>query len=239
MQLSVYATPNSAPDKELKDQVVVVIDVLRATSTIITALYNDCREVIPAIEIEEVINMSRNYEKDSFLYCGERNIQAIDGFHLSNSPLEYTREQVQGKTLFLTTTNGTKAIKRAVDAREVVICSMVNVDAVTEHLLELDSDVVFVCAGTDGKFSLDDIVTAGAIIHRLKENIAEAELDDLAVVALSMYSSSKDDLHSLLKNSLHYRRMLSLDLEKDIEYCLTSNAAPVVGIYQDGIIRKL
>ena len=239
MKLSVYATPDSVQDKELRDQVVVVIDVLRATSTIITALYNDCKEVIPAIEIEEVINMSRNYEKNSYLLCGERNIQAIDGFHLSNSPLEYKREQVEGKTLLFTTTNGTKAIRKAVDAREVIICSIINVDPTTEYILEKDNDVVFICAGTDGKFSLDDIVTAGAVISRIKEKKDSVELSDLAIVAATMYESGKDNLHDLLKDSVHYKRMLLSNLEEDIKYCLSLNAAPVVGLYQDGVIKRL
>jgi 2-phosphosulfolactate phosphatase len=239
MKISLYAAPDSVLDKELKDKIVVVIDVLRATSTIVTALYNDCKEVIPVIEIEEVIRMSKNYEKDSFLLCGERNTQPIDGFHLSNSPLEYTKEQVAGKTLLITTSNGTRAVKRAADAREVLICSLVNVDAVAEYLTGKEEDVIFICAGTAGKFSLDDIVTAGAVINRLKETVGTVELDDLSVVAAAMYEMSKDDLHGLLKDCLHYKRMVELGLVQDIAYCLTLNAAPAIGIYQDGVIKRL
>lgn len=239
MKLSVYATPDSVMDKELKDKSVVVIDVLRATSTILTALNNGCREVIPAIEIEEVIRMSKNYEKDSFLLCGERNIQAIEGFHLSNSPLEYTEEQVSGKTLLITTTNGTSAIRKAVDAREVLVCSMVNVDIIAEYLANQENDIVFICAGTDGKFSLDDVVTAGAVISRLKRAVQSIEMEDLSIVASALYESTKDDLDSLLKDTVHYKRMMELGLEKDIEYCLTLNAAPVVGVFKDGVIKCL
>jgi 2-phosphosulfolactate phosphatase len=239
MRLSVYATPDYVVDKELKDKEVVVIDVLRATSTILTALYHGCKEVIPAIEIEEVIRMSKNYEKDSYLLCGERNIQAIEGFHLSNSPLEYTEEQVFGKTLLITTTNGTKAVRKAVDAREVLICGLVNVDAVAEHLSNQEGDVVFICAGTDGKFSLDDIVAAGAVISRLKVGMDPAEMGDLAVVAAAMYEYARDDLHGLLKKCVHYKRMAAAGMDKDIAYCLTPNAAPIVGVYRDGVIRKL
>ena len=159
MRLSVYATPASVSDKDLKDQEVVVVDVLRATSSIITGLYNNCKEVIPGVDIEEVIKVSRNYEKDSYLLCGERNTQPIDGFDLSNSPKEYSRETVEGKSLLMTTTNGTKAIRKAVDAKEIIICSMINISVVTEYLLKAQEDVVFICAGTNGRFSLDDIVT--------------------------------------------------------------------------------
>jgi 2-phosphosulfolactate phosphatase len=239
MKLNVYATPDSVADKELKDKIVVVIDVLRATSTILAALINGCREVIPAIEIEEVINMSKNYEKDSYLLCGERNIDAIEGFHLSNSPLEYTTEQVSNKILLLTTTNGTRAIRKAVDAKQVIMCSMTNVNVVAEHVAGLQEDTVFICAGTDGQFSMDDVVTAGAVINRLKNMVDNLELGDLALVAETMYRCNSDDLHGLLENSSHYKRLMAAGLKDDIDYCLSQNTAPVVGIFKDGVIKTL
>jgi 2-phosphosulfolactate phosphatase len=237
MKLNVYAIPDNVADKELKDKTVVLIDLFRATSTMLAALANGCKEIVPSAEIEEVINMSKNYEKDSYLLCGERNIQAIDGFHLSNSPLEYTTEKVSGKTLLMTTTNGTQAFKRATDAAEVLICSLTNVDTVAGYLAEQQNDVVFICAGTDGQFTTDDVVTAGAVIYRLTNMVDNLELGDLAVVAKILYQHYADDLHGLLRNSTHYRRLMDAGLEKDIEYCLTLNAAPVTGIYKDGIVK--
>ncbi|HHU77551.1 MAG: 2-phosphosulfolactate phosphatase [Caldicoprobacterales bacterium] len=239
MKLNVYATPDSVSDKELKDKTAVIIDVLRATSTILAALANGCKEVIPAVEVEEVIAMSKNYEKDSFLLCGERNIQPVEGFHLSNSPLEYTEEQVSGKSLLMTTTNGTRAVRRAMDAKDVIICSLSNVDAVAEYLAEQEDDAAFICAGTDGQFSLDDIVTAGAVIHRLRDRVEHLDLGDLAVVSEYMYKQCADDLHKVIKHSLHYKRMMECGLADDIEYCLTLNAAPIVAVYKDGVIKKL
>ena len=208
-----YATPDYVVDKELKDKEVVVIDVLRATSTRLLHSTMVAKRLI-LIEIEEVIRMSKNYEKDTYLLCGERNIQAIEGFHLSNSPLEYTEEQVFGKTLLITTTNGTKAVRKAVDAREVLICGLVNVDAVAEHLSNQEGDVVFICAGTDGKFSLDDIVAAGAVISRLKVGMDPAEMGDLAVVAAAMYEYARDDWHGLLKKCVHYKRMAAAGMTR-------------------------
>ncbi|HCS73228.1 MAG TPA: 2-phosphosulfolactate phosphatase [Clostridiales bacterium] len=237
MKLNVYAIPDNVADKELKDKTVVLIDLLRATSTMLTALANGCKEVIPAAEIEEVINMSKNYEKDSYLLCGERNVQAIDGFHLSNSPLEYTSDKVSGKTLLMTTTNGTQAFKRVTDAAEVIICSLVNVDAVAEYLAEQQNDLVFICAGTGGQFSTDDVVTAGAVVHRLTDKLENLELSDLAVVARTLYQSSANELYSLLKNSAHYKKLADAGMKKDIEYCLTLNAAPVLGVYKDGVVK--
>lgn len=239
MKLNVYAIPDSVSDKELKDKTVIIIDVLRATSSILAALTNGCKEVIPAVEIEEVINMSKNYEKDTFLLCGEQNINAIDGFHLSNSPLEYTADVVAGKTLLMTTTNGTRAIRKAADAEEVLLCSLTNVDAVAEYISNRQNDIVFICAGTNGQFSTDDVITAGAVIHRLAEMVEGLELGDLALVAKSLYESADGDLHGLLKNTLHYKKLVKHGLMEDIEYCLTLNAAPVVAIYKDGVVRTI
>ncbi len=238
MRISVYATPDSIMERDLKEQVVVVIDVLRATSTMITALYNGCKEVIPVKEIEEAINMSKNYDKDAYLLCGERNSQPIDGFHLSNSPLEYIRDVVEGKTILFTTTNGTRAMKMTSDARSVLVCGMINVDSVAEYILAQGCDTVFVCAGTEGKFSLDDCITAGAVISRIKAK-THVELDDLARVAVDAYDNANGRLHEALKDTVHYKKLAALGLTGDLEYCLTENAAPVICLYQDGVVRLL
>lgn len=237
MKLSVYAIPDNVADKELKDKTVVIIDLFRATSTMLAALANGCKEIVPSGEIEEVINMSKNYEKDSYLLCGERNTQAIEGFHLSNSPLEYTADKVSGKTLLMTTTNGTQAFKRVADAAEVLICSLTNVDAVAEYIADHQNDVIFVCAGTGGKFTTEDVITSGAVIYRLADKVEDMELGDLAVVSKILYENYADNLHGLLKYSKHYRKLMDTGLEQDIDYCLTLNAAPVIGIYKDGIVK--
>ncbi|HPT78526.1 MAG TPA: 2-phosphosulfolactate phosphatase [Candidatus Atribacteria bacterium] len=238
MRISVYATPDSIMERDLKEQAVVVIDVLRATSTMITALYNGCKEVIPVKEIEEAINMSKNYDKDAYLLCGERNSQPIEGFHLSNSPLEYKRETVEGKTILFTTTNGTRAMKMTSDAKSVIVCGMINVDAVAEYILASGCDTVFVCAGTEGRFSLDDCITAGAVINRIKMR-TDVDMDDLARVAADIYDNASGRIHEALKDTVHYKKLAALGLTADLEYCLTENAAPVIGLYQDGVVKLL
>ncbi|HZK34837.1 MAG TPA: 2-phosphosulfolactate phosphatase [Bacillota bacterium] len=238
MKLSTYATPDSVMEKDFKEKVVVVIDVLRASSTMIAALHNDCREIVPVKEIEEAVNMSKNYDKDSYLLCGERNTLPIEGFDLSNSPLEYSRETVEGKTLLLTTTNGTRAIKMTSEASSVVICSMINVDVVVDYILDQDKDTTFICAGTNGRFTLDDCITAGAVISRIKEKAA-VEMDDLSIISCDAYEFSRHKIHEVLKDTYHYKRMKALGLTEDIDFCLTENSAPVVGIYQDGVVRRL
>ncbi len=238
MRIDVYATPDSAREKDLKDRMVVVVDVLRATSTIITGLHNGCREFIPVIDIEEAVNIAKNYERDAFLLGGERNAQKIEGFHLSNSPREYTRDVVEGRTIIITTTNGTKAIRKASDAKEVIIAGFMNVNAVCDYIREIGEDTAMVCAGTDGRFSLEDILAVGAIISKLEDEI-RLELDDLGMVCRYLYENNEDDLERILRGTYHYSRLVELGYEKDIEYCLKMNTAPIVPIYQDGVIRNI
>lgn len=238
MRIDVYATPDSAREKDLKDRMVVVVDVLRATSTIITGLHNGCREFIPVIDIEEAVNIAKNYERDAFLLGGERNAQKIEGFHLSNSPREYTRDVVEGRTIIITTTNGTKAIRKASDAKEVIIAGFMNVNAVCDYIREIGEDIAMVCAGTDGRFSLEDILAVGAIISKLEDEI-RLELDDLGIVCRYLYENNEDDLERILRGTYHYSRLVELGYEKDIEYCLKMNTAPIVPIYQDGVIRNI
>ncbi len=239
MKINVYPTRHYIEDRDIKEKVAVVIDVLRATSTIITALYNGCKEVIPMAEIEEAVNISKNYEKDSFILGGERNAEKIEGFHLSNSPCEYSREMVENKTVLITTTNGTEAITKAADAKQVVLASFINISAICDYLASLGQDIVVVCAGTLGRFSADDILVAGALIDGLNKRNVELELDDLGLTAEFMYQNSKDDIHGVLSKTLHYSRLKELGLQKDLDDCLKQDTAPIVPIYSDGVVRSL
>ncbi|HHZ13502.1 MAG: 2-phosphosulfolactate phosphatase [Caldicoprobacterales bacterium] len=237
MKITVYPTSDYVEDRDIKDKIVVVIDVLRATSTIITALYNGCKEIIPTADIEDAVNISKNYEKDTFILGGERNAVKIEGFHLSNSPREYSRERVENKTVLITTTNGTKAITRALDAKEVVLASFINISAVYEYIAAAGSDISIICAGTMGKFSADDILVAGALIKGLEDKGVSLQLDDLGMVAKRMYLNSKDDLHGALSETLHYSILKDLGLQGDLDDCLKLDTAPIVPIYSDGVVR--
>jgi len=237
MKIDIYATHNSVQEKELKGRVVVVVDAFRATTTILTALHNGCRELIPVEDIEEAISYSRNYDKSAYLLAGERNIHKIEGFDLSNSPSDYMRETVEGRTIIMTTTNGTKAIKKASEAKEVIIAGFVNVEAAASHIISINEGIAFVCAGTDGKFSLEDILAVGAVISELKSAGAETELDDLGLVCVHMYEMYKSDIKKFLKDTIHFKRLIGEKLESDIDFCLNVNSIPTVGIYKDGVIK--
>lgn len=237
MKVNVYATHNSVREIDIKDQIAVVVDVLRATSTIVTSLNSGCKEVIPVVEIEEAMEISRNYERETYLLAGERNALKIEGFDLSNSPSEYVREVVEDKSIIFTTTNGTKAIRRAEGAREVILGALINAKAVSDYILSRRDDVAFICAGTEGRFSLDDILAVGAIIHRMDNGENLLEFDDLATVCKYMYEQYSGNLDSIVRKSRHYNVLKATEHYRDIEYCLKEDIISIVPEYRDGILR--
>lgn len=237
MKVTVYATYDSVEDKVIKDRLVVVVDVLRATSTIITSLANGCKEVIPVVEIEEAMNLSKNYEKDAYLLAGERNALKIEGFDLSNSPAEYTKDMVEDRTIIFTTTNGTKAIRKAEGAKEIILGALINAKAVSDYILSRGEDIVFICAGTEGKFSLDDIATVGAIIYRMDDGSGQLKLDDLGLVCRHIYREYKGNLESVFKKSRHYNVLKKANYYNDILYCLKEDMISIVPEYTDGIVK--
>lgn len=211
----------------------VVIDMLRATSVITTAINNGCTRVIPVLTIEEALETAKKVKEDVIL-GGERKGLKINGFDFSNSPLEYKKEIVQGKTLVMTTTNGTKAIRGSLTAKHILIGSVLNARAVAERLIELKKDVVIVNAGTYGEFSIDDFICSGYIINCLKEKI-DAELSDVAITANYVYENNKD-IKGFTKLAKHYKRIVELGLEEDFEYCCRKDIIKVVPEFVEGEI---
>lgn len=235
MRVNVYPTYDSVNEIEIKDKIAVVVDIFRATSTMVTSFNNGCREVIPVVEIEEAMEISKNYEEGAYLLAGERNALKIEGFHLSNSPAEYRREVVEDKCIIFTTTNGTKAIRNAESAKGIVLGAFLNAQAISDYIISKGEDVALICAGTGGKFSLDDILGAGAIIYRLSNSKKELELDDLAIVCKYMYSQHRDSIDTIMSQARHYNVLKSTKHYRDIEYCLKEDIISVVPEYEDGI----
>lgn len=221
----------------IKDKIVVVIDMLRATSVITTAFMNGCTELVPLLTIDEAFKLKETESTKNYLLGGERKAVKIEGFDFSNSPLEYTREAVSGRNVILSTTNGTRALTSCKAADRVLIGAMINGHAVAEKLKELNKDVVIVNAGTNGQFSMDDFICSGYIIKELLEMDAHLDLTDISKTALTVYDSHPD-ITSFIKNARHYNVMSNLELIEDIIYCSKKNICKLVPEYVNGKIKE-
>lgn len=216
---------------DISNSVVVIIDVLRATSTIATALHNGAASVVPVSTVPQCIELG---EALGGITAGERDGKVAEGLKYGNSPFEYPTSFIKNKILVLTTTNGTKLLHMALDrgAPEIITGSFPNLSAVCEHLIASDKDVLLGCAAWKDRVNLEDTLFAGAVIHRIKSHFNI--LCDSCGIAESMYLEAGQDRFSFMKekNATHYHRLMKYGLEKDIRYCLTEDGANVLPIFK-------
>jgi 2-phosphosulfolactate phosphatase len=227
---------------DMQGRVVAVIDVLRASTTIAVALANGARTIIPLENSEEVAMRAKQFERGSMLLAGERRMLRMDGFDLGNSPREHTREQVEGKTVLLTTTNGTHALLAVQGARDVVVASYVNLTAVSAMLraaLRGGADVTIVCAGQDRQFALEDAACAGRYVSQVVKRLHAVELNDAALAASLIDRRYGDNLMRLFETAAHGRALAAAGFEEDLAACAAVDSYPVIPIYQDRQITKL
>lgn len=222
---------------EVNNSVVVIIDVLRATSTIATALFNGAASVIPVDSIAECIQIGK---KMGGITAGERDGQIAEGLEYGNSPFEYHPEFITGKTLVLTTTNGTKLLHMALNknAKQVITGSFPNLSAVCNYIVEQKQNVILGCAAWKNRINLEDSLFAGAVIRSVKQHFS-INCDSSKLVE-SLYNKAGNDLYEFMKekNASHYQRLTNFGLEKDIRYCLTEDLANVLPIYKNGKLIK-
>lgn len=216
-------------------EIVVVIDVLRATSAICAAFDNGIKAIIPVPTVEE----AWEYKQKGYLAGAERKGQIVDGFDFGNSPFSYMKEEFRGKEVVLTTTNGTKSLDVAKDAETVVIGSFLNLDALSLWLSKQDKNVLCLCSGWQDKFNLEDTICAGAISEFLINTGNFTSVEDSSIAAKYLYLSAKDNYLGYLKSSSHRRRLKNLNLNDDIKYCLTPNQTAVIPILRNGKLVKL
>lgn len=219
-----------------KGAVVVIIDIFRATSTITAALHNGAECVIPVASVSDCIAIGASIPNS--LTAGERDGKVAEGLQYGNSPLEYPPSFVKGKTLVLTTTNGTRLLHMVQDAADIVIGSFLNLSAVCDYLLSQNKNVLLGCASWKDKFNLEDTLFAGAVVHRLQHAF---EINcDAARGARHLYNSSGGkDFIEFLKDSSHYRRLSAFGLQHDMEYCVQPDIHPVLARLQgDRIIAS-
>lgn len=230
MKIDIIISADDINESKIKDKIVVVIDMFRATSVIVTALNNGCREVIPYLTIEETLEQAGKLSRENYVLGGERKAVKIDGFDLSNSPLEYTKDIVENKIALLTTTNGTRTLTKSISAKRIFIGAMINAKAVAQKLLEVNEDVVIINAGTNGNFSMDDYICSGYIINEMLSYDKNLELTDIARTAYIIYEGNHDII-SYVKLAAHYSVMKSLGLDDDIQYCVKKSIIDIVPEY--------
>ncbi|HTY57771.1 MAG TPA: 2-phosphosulfolactate phosphatase [Bacteroidota bacterium] len=238
MRIDLHFTPHQTDELALREKTVVVIDVLRASTTIVTALSNGAREIIPVATVESAVKISGNLFGDVILLGGERNGRMIDGFNLGNSPAEYTPERVRGKALIFSTPNGSQAIVKARYARELFVCGFVNMETVAEALRSAPRDFTIVCAGNDGVLSMEDSVCAGMLVSRVAApGKLEADLSDGALVARTLYRTFGRGILKMMKSSDHGRHLLEIGFGDDLKICSGIDTLPVLPLLEGNVIK--
>ncbi len=236
--IDVALVPQEVESRTLDGITAIVIDVLRAGTTITCAIASGCEEVIPTASVEEAVEISRAYARGDYLLCGERKGEKIDGFDLGNSPLEYTAETVRGKKIVITTTNGTSAIKAVRSADRVIVGSLWNLSAVCDHAASLGKDILIVCAGEGRRFALEDAVCAGMMAERIA-SMVDSDQSDGCVAARRLYRDFGADVGEALSSSEHGRYLAQIGFAGDIPVAARVDRVDVVPVLQGGhIVRR-
>lgn len=231
--LNTVLSPSLLNLYDISDSIVVIIDILRATSTIAAALYNGAKSVIPVDSVAGCIKLGKQME---VITAGERDGKIAEGLQYGNTPLQYTPDFIKGKTLVLTTTNGTKLlhIALAANANSIITGSFCNISSVCDYLVKKKSNVMLACAAWKNRVNIEDTLFAGAVINRIKQHF---EINcDATLIAESLYLQANGDLLNFMKekNASHYHRLMNFGLEEDIKFCLTQDNANILSIYSGG-----
>ncbi len=234
-KVEVCFTPCDFHQYEEGFDLIVVIDVLRATSAICTAIEYGVKGIIPVATIEEALE----YKRKGYIVAAERNGAIVEGFDIGNSPYTYMKPELKGKTIALTTTNGTKAIRIAEQKKTVVIGSLNNLESLCNWLVIQDQNVLVLASGWKDKFNLEDTICGGAITDMLLQSGHFTSEEDSSVAAKFIYRSARENMFAYLKASSHRRRLRALDLNADVSYCLTPNNLTAIPILKDGILVPL
>lgn len=231
----VCLSPALLPLFNVADYIVVVIDIFRATSSICYGIENGAEAIIPVSQVEEC---AAYREKGlDYLLAAERDGSVVEGFDFGNSPFSYTSEKVNGKTIVLTTTNGTHALHLSRAAKKIVIGSFLNLTALSNWLKTCNENVLLVCAGWKNNFNLEDTLFAGAVVEQLKDH--GFVLDDAAIAANDLFQAGKSDINQYLKKTSHSERLKKLGIEKDIEFCLQVDLTRAIPVLEGDKLVKL
>ncbi len=236
MTVLTYLNPTEVDSAAVQGRAAVVIDAIRATSTMVEALANGARAIYPTVSTEEAIRLANSMGREDTLLCGERKGLKVEGFDLGNSPREFTRDRVEGKRLVMSTTNGTRALVAAASARRVLVASFLNLDAVVEALSG-EEELVMVCAGKDDRFGLDDTLCAGLLVNALRGEESEGERWNDASRAAAALARGRAVTADLLAGTEAGRALVEVGLEDDLPICAHTNRHAIVPEMEDRMIR--
>ena len=230
-QVEICFSPELIHLHELEGKIVVVVDIFRATSTMVAALANGVTEIKTFASLEEC----RAMESEGYLIAGERNGVTAEGFQLGNSPVAYLNNQYAGQKLAMTTTNGTLAISKSQGASEILIGAFPNLSATVSYLQSRDQDVLIHCAGWKGRFNLEDSLYAGALAKSLEATHTSEEDGALAMKAL--FEKEGHNLKGFLSQASHAKRLQNHNIESDIDFCLTLDLYPSVAKVESEVVK--
>jgi len=238
VKIDVFFLPQGLQPADLAGRTVVVLDVLRATTSIVVALAEGAKAVLPAASTEEALRLAQNLERDDVVLAGERRSQRVPGFPLGNSPAEFTGDAVRGKTVVLATTNGTPTLVAAVGGKEVIVGAAVNFAVTVQRAkaaLDTSGDLVVLCAGQDKQFALEDAFAAGKLVKALlpEGGLKTVEVNDAALAALDVARHYGEKWLRAFKASAHGRALAAQGFAGDLKFCATENTHAVLPLYAD------
>jgi 2-phosphosulfolactate phosphatase len=234
-------SPGELAPGDVQGRVVAVIDVLRATTSIAVALANGAKTVIPVEDVDEAMTRAKQFDRAEVKTAGERKMLPIPGFDLGNSPREFSAERVAGCTVIITTTNGTRALMALQGARDIVVASYVNHSAVSAMLraASRSNDILIVCAGTEGHFSLEDAACAGRYVRSITQGNASIMVNDAAHACALIDGRYGDNISEIFKDSSHGSALAAAGFGEDLVACAQLDSHPVVPVYQDRQITRI
>lgn len=238
LSVDVAFVPEEVCVSDIGDKAVLIVDILRATSTITTAIANGASFLMPVNTPAEAFNLYEKFNKEPLL-GGEVEGKLIKGFHLGNSVTEYTESVVKNKPIIIRTTNGTRAVNVCSSAHYLVIGCFLNQSSCCRFLSKLGSNILIVCSGKEGKFGIEDVVFAGACVNTISQSVTEINKSDSAVAAEMLYQHCKSDILQMLRNSEHGRYLIDIGLGNDLALCAQVDTTTAVPIYRDGKIIKI
>jgi len=233
MDAEVFLTHSNISEGDVQNRTVIVIDVLRACSTIVTALQRGARAVMPVADMAQAGKIASNLDPDMYRLGGERNGAKIEGYHLGNSPGEYTHDVVEGRDIILNTSNGTQALEQAKEADTLVAACFLNAERVVDFIRRTADAVTIVCAGRQNRLALEDTLCAGLLLDRLWDGDEPYPVTDSAHTAYTLYHTDRDDLDNALRGANHAEWLADQNCEADLDYCFRIDALPVLPYYTE------